>query len=190
MAWKRFPIPEFDHRPLRGLTYTPPVPISKTEEDSLVATALSGDESGVGAYAVEPNADLLEKLSFNGDHRQMIMCIVPAGDCRLLGRSMAWYNQRAYVLDGNSADAEIIHEWHTPRTHNTRLGPDDGVSLDRRVIYLLSGRILEDEDRGNRVMIDADWSPGDGRAGYRILAGCDKGDDNFHDTCLMISWPQ
>lgn len=190
MAWKRFPIPEFDHRSLRGLTYSPPETISKSEEDSLVAAALSGDQSGLGAYGVEPNAELLERLSFNGDHQQMILCILPAGGCRLLGRSMAWYNQRAYVLDANSPDAQVIHEWRTPRTHNTRLGPDDGVSLDRQVIYLLSGRILEDEDRGNRVMIDTGWSPGAGRAGYRILAGCDKGGDNFHDTCLMVSWPQ
>ena len=74
------------------------------------------------------------------------------------------------------------------RTHNTRLGPEDGVMLDRPVVYILSGRILEDCDYGNRLMIDTGWSPGEGQAGYRILAGCDKGGDNFHDSCFMLSW--
>ena len=28
MSWKRFPVPEFDYAPLKGLTYAAPAPIS------------------------------------------------------------------------------------------------------------------------------------------------------------------
>ncbi len=188
MGWKRFPVPAFDHRPLKGLDYTPPEVISKEEEARIVAAANAGDASVAGAYGVEPNPALLEKLSFRGDNRQMILCALPGPGAHLLGRSLAWFNQRAYLLDKNAADAEVLEKWRTPRTHNTRLGPEDGVTLDRSVIYILSGRILEDCDYGNRLMIDADWSPGDGKAGYRIVAGCDKGGNDFHDSCFMLSW--
>lgn len=186
MAWKRFPIPEFDYRPLRGLTYQEPEPIPKSEEEALVTAASSGDTSGAGAYPVTPDPGLLEALKFNGDYQQMVLCILPDG-ATIQGRSMAWHNQRAYLLDANADTAEVVHEWRTPRTHNTRLGPDDGVEAGRNVLYLLSGRILEDEDRGNRIMIDNDWSP-EGANGFRILAGCDKGGDNFHDSCFMVRW--
>ena len=188
MAWKRFPVPPFDYRPLKGLDWKQPAVISKDEEARIVAAAKAGDASVAGAYAVDPDPALLERLAFGGDHRQMILCALPGPGAHLLGRSMAWFNQRAHVLDGNTADAEVLHTWRTPRTHNTRLGPEEGVTLDRAVVYILSGRILEDHDRGNRVMIDTDWSPGDGKAGYRIVAGCDKDGDNFHDSCFMLSW--
>ena len=188
MAWKRFPVPEFDHRSLRNLNYTPPNPISEKEEEALVISARAGDTSQFGAYAVMPNAELLKRLNFRGDVQQMILCILPSEESNLLGRSMAWFNQRAYILNGNSADAKVIYEWRTPRTHNTRLGPDNGVKLDDPVVYLLSARILEDENRGNRVMIDQNWTPENGRQGYRIIAGSDKDETNFHDSCFMVSW--
>lgn len=188
MAWKRFPVPPFDHRSLKELKYQAPEVISKDDEARIVAAAQTGDASVAGAYAVEPDPALLERLAFRGDYRQMMLCALPGPGAHLLGRSLAWFNQRAHVLDRNAADAEVLQTWRTPRTHNTRLGPEDGVTLDRAAVYILSGRILEDHDRGNRVMVDADWSPGDGKAGYRIVAGCDKGGDNFHDSCFMLSW--
>lgn len=188
MAWKRFPVPQFDHRSLKGLTYSPPTTISKEEEARIVKGAADGDASVAGAYGVEPDAALLEKLAFRGDVQQMVLCALPTLETTLLGRSMAWFNQRAYILDANTPDAAVLHKWRTPRTHNTRLGPEDGVMLDRPFVYLLSGRILEDHDRGNRLMVDADWSPGEGRGGYRVVGGCDKGGDDFHDSCFMFTW--
>lgn len=188
MSWRRFPVPEFDHRALRGIDYAPPAPVSKEEETRIAAAAASGDPSVAGAYAVEPDQALLEKLCFRGDYRQMILCALPGPGAHLKARSMAWFNQRAYVLDRNDAGAETLYSWRTPRTHNTRLGPQEGVTLDRPFVYLLSGRILEDHDRGNRVMVDPAWAPGGGHAGYRVICGCDKGGDNFHDSCFMFSW--
>jgi len=188
MAWKRFPVPEFDYRPLKGLNAAPPEPIAPEEATRIAEAAAGGDASVAGGYAVAPDPKLLERLELRGDHRVMVLCALPGAGAHLLARSMAWYNQRALVVDGNGADAEILYNWRTPRTHNTRLGPEDGVTLDRAVLYLLSARIREDELRGNRILIDNDWTPGEGRAGFRVLAACDKGEDNFHDSYFELSW--
>ena len=116
-----------------------------------------------------------ERAFCNWDEDALTLAVAAAKDC-LTG------------MDKNAVDAEVLEKWRTPRTHNTRLGPEDGVTLDRTVVYILSGRILEDCDYGNRLMIDTDWSPGQGKAGYRIVAGCDKGGNDFHDSCFMLSW--
>ncbi|MGI9406885.1 MAG: hypothetical protein ACR2O4_11000 [Hyphomicrobiaceae bacterium] len=187
-AWKRFPVPEFDYRSLKGLTYAPPKAISSDDASRIVEAANASDASAAGGYAVEPDPALLERLSFAGDVRQMILCALPGDDRHLLARSNAWFNQQVFVLDANAEKGEILFDWQTPRPNNTRLGPEDGVALDRSVIYLLSGRVLDDHTRGNRLIIDADWDPGDGRQGFRVLAGCDEGEDNFHDSYFELSW--
>ena len=86
----------------------------------------------------------------------MFLCAMPGSNRHVLARSYAWNNQRAFILGGNAADAEIICNWRTPRPNNTRFGPEDGAALEQPVVYLLNGRILEDGIRGNRVMIDSD----------------------------------
>jgi len=193
MAWIRFPVPAFDSGPLKKMAYEPPAPISGAEAARIVKAAEAGDSSVAGGYAVEPDAALLEKLDFRGDYRTMILCALPGPGARLLGRSYAWFNQRAFILDRNAADAEILYNWRTPRPMNTRFGPETGVILDRATICILSGRILADHTRGNRVMIDHDWSPGDGLAGFRIAAACDEGGgkeggDDFRNACFELSW--
>ena len=188
MAWKRFHVPKFDHRPLKGLTYSAPPIIGRDEEARIAEAAAAGDASIAGAYGVEPDAALLERLAFQGDCKQMMMCALPTAGGHLLARSYAWFNQRAFVLDGNAPDASVLHEWHTPRPNNTRFGPEDGAPIERRVIYLLNGRILDDHTRGNRIMVDANWTPDDGAGGYRIIAACDPGEDNFHDSCFEVTW--
>lgn len=188
MGWKRFPVPEFDHVSLKGLDFVPPDPISADEEQRIIAAASGGDASVAGAYAVTPDEGLLQRLSFEGDDIQMILCALPPGGADILGRSMAWFNQRAYFLNSNAADAEVLMTWHTPRTHNTRLGPENGTNVQLPYLYLLSGRITEDSTIGNRVMIESDWAPEDGGEGVRIICACNKGDPNFHDSCFAISW--
>lgn len=188
MAWKRFPVPEFDYMPLKGMAYVPPAVISADEASKVIEAAAGGDAAAAGGYGVEPDEALLERLSFRGDIRTMVLCALPAAGAHLLGRSYAWFNQRAFILSGNGPDAEVLHEWKTPRPMNTRFGPEEGVTLEASHVYLLSGRIVSDYTRGNRVMVDKDWSPGDGRAGFRIVAACNEGEDNFHDTCLQFTW--
>lgn len=186
-AWKRFPVPEFDYRSLKGLAYDPPAPIPADEADRIAAAARAGDRSVAGAYAVEPDAALLESLAFQGDPAQMILCAAPGDGARLLGRSNAWYNQRAYFLDRNAADAATLLEWRTPRPNNTRFGPEDGLAPPDAALYLLSGRILANHALSNRLMIQSGWS-GDGRSGFRVIAACDSGANDFHDSCFEFSW--
>jgi hypothetical protein len=188
MGWKRFPVPEFDHGSLKGMDFVPPGPISSDEEQRIVKAAKAGDPSVAGAYAVTPDSGLLERLAFEGDAIQMILCSLPPGGAHVLGRSMAWFNQRAYFVDANTPDAEILMSWQTPRTHNTRLGPENGVDVEVPCFYLLSGRVTEDSTIGNRIMIESDWTPETGGSGYRIVCACNKGDPNFHDSCFMVSW--
>ena len=188
MEWKRFPVPAFDYSALKDRAFEPPAPVSDAEATRIAEAALAGEHAVAGGYAVEPSTALLESLKFRGTYSQMILCALPGPGAQLLGRSYAWFNQRAFVLDRNAPDAETLYCWRTPRPMNTLLGPETGVVLDRAVIYLLSGRVLGDHTRGNRVMIDQEWSPGDGRAGFRVIAACDDGNDNFHDTCLELSW--
>jgi hypothetical protein len=192
MAWIRFPVPEFDSAALKKRAYDPSAPISGAEEARIVKAATAGDASVAGGYAVEPDAALLKRLNFKGEYRTMILCALPGPGAHLLARSYAWFNQRAFVLDRNAADAETLYCWHTPRPMNTRFGPETGITLDRAVVYILSGRILSDHTQGNRVMIDRDWSPGGGRAGFRIAAACDEGGGedgaDFRNSCFELSW--
>lgn len=189
MAWKRFPVPTFDHEPLKNMAYDPPAPIANEEAARIAEAASAGDRSVAGGYAVEPDSALLERLDFQGEHRSMILCALPGPGAHLLGRSYAWFNQRAFILDRNAQDAETVYRWHTPRPMNTRFGPETGVTLDHAAIYILSGRILGNHTRANRVMIDPNWSPAKGRMGFRVAAACDEGDDHFHDSCFELSWP-
>ena len=71
---------------------------------------------------------------------------------------------------------------------NTSLGPKEGVTLEHQVVYLLSGRIVSDYTRGNRIMLDHAWTPPAGRAGFRVIAACDEGEDDFHESCFEFSW--
>ena len=187
MAWKRFPVPEFDYAPLKNLTFDSPAPVSAAEAAE-IAEAAAGGKPRCGGYAVEPNSELLERLEFHGEYRQMILCALPGPGAHLLGKSYAWFNQRAFVLDRNEADAEILLNWRTPRPMTTRFGPETGVPLDRAAIYILSGRIVGNHTRGNRMMIDKDWQPPHGGEGFRIIGACDEGADDFHDSCFEVTW--
>ena len=188
MAWKRFPVPEFEYRSLKARPYSAPGPISAEEAARVVEGLAAGDRSLAGAYAVTPDPALLERLDFRGDFQTMVLCALPGSGAHLLGRSYAWFNQRAFIVDRNAADAEVLYNWRTPRPMNTRFGPEDGVTLETAPVYVLSGRIVADHTRGNRVMIDSDWAPGEGCEGFRILAACNEGADDFHDSCFEFSW--
>ena len=189
MEWKRFPVPEFDHKPLRGLTYEPPSPISATQAQEITTAAAQADASVAGAYAVEADPALLERLSFSGEHAIIMLCAMPRPDAHLLARSRAWFNQRAFILDGNTAQANILYEWSTPRTFNTCLGPQDGVTLDTAAIWILTGRIISDYTHANRVMVDTNWTPDNNLNGFRVIAASDVEAGQFHESCFELTWP-
>ncbi len=188
MDWKRFPVPEFDCSALKGLTFEPPDPISQTQALATAAQAASTDASLAGGYVVEPDTALLERLNFSGEHAVIVLCALPGSGAHLLARSRAWFNQQAFILDGNTVDAQILHDWRTPRTFNNRFGPDDGLELSCTSIWILTGRVTADHTHANRVMIDTGWIPDNNRKGFRVIAAGDTEQGRFHDSCFELAW--
>jgi hypothetical protein len=190
VAWKRFPVPEFDYEPLRDLSAPPAKPIARSEADALAAKCKAGDLSVCGGYAVAPGAALLDRLKVKGDDAHAVMCLLPQKSVRLLGRSWAWRIQGAWVLDSLEAgSAKVLHHWKTMRPMNTRLGPDDGVTIKARICYVLTANRFADHWISNRSVIENAWSPGAGRKGFRILGGSDPELNDFHHTYLAFDWP-
>lgn len=189
MAFLRFPIPEFDYKQFDGLNWEPPEYISSNEVERLTAARADGDAGALGAYAVSPDGALFEKLDVRGDHCHAVMCVLPDGDNHLLGRSYAWWNQRVWILDGfDAASANVVYDWHTPRPKNTRLGPDDGVTVPGGVYFVISGHMYDDHWLGNRTIIDSDWGGGDAAGGFRVLGASKDNANEFFDCCLSFSW--
>ena len=190
MQWERFQVPEFDYSALRNMVYEPRELLSSREACDIASRHTQGEAAAYGAYLCEPGPALVERFNFQGQHATAILCILPKSGARLLARSRAWFRQRLIILDDNGADGNVLHEWKTPRPFNTRLGPDDGVVLEHPVIWILSGRILDDQTRANRVMADALWKPDGERAGFRIVAANDTEKHQFHECCIEVSWSE
>ena len=190
VAWKRFPVPEFDRDAFKDMAYEAPPILSAAEAADLITKRDAGDASVYGAYAVIPDDALFDRFTIQGEHRHAIMCLLPDEPVHLLGRSWGWHIQRALILDSLDADsAEVTFEWRTPRPMNTRLGPEDGVTTNGGVAYVMTGNRYADHWIANRSIIQNDWEPGDGKSGFRLLAATDDELDDFHDCYLAFAWP-
>ena len=190
VAWKRFPVPEFDHNEFKDKSYAAPTRLSLVEADALLAKFRMGGIELRGGHVVMPAEALFERFQVKGEYRHVVMCLLPPGPVHLLGRSWAWKIQRALILDSlDAGSAKVLHDWKTPRPINTRLGPDDGVTLSADVCYAISGNKYADHWLGNRSIIDTGWSPGAERQGFRILGGGEPDMDDFHHTYLAFDWP-
>lgn len=188
-GYRRFRVPEFDHIALKNMPWKPPVFLDPGEAQRFVAARLKGDTSSVGAYPVMPSDALFDRLGLRGDYRHALLCILPDRVVTLLGRSMAWPIQQAWIL--SSLDPEspgILAQWKTPRPMNTRLGPDNGIELTDKVVYALVGHRYGDHWIGNRSIIQADWKKEASSGGFAILSSANKDVDNFHDCNLYFSW--
>ena len=131
---KRFPIPKFDRDAYKNMEWAPPRLLSADEQQKLVAAARAGDPSVVGSYAVDAGEAFYDRFKIRGPHRHVVMCVLPPGKARLVGRSWAWFIQRALLVDSlDAAKARVLHDWTTPRPMNTRLGPEDGVEVEVRL---------------------------------------------------------
>ena len=71
---------------------------------------------------------------------------------------------------------------------NLRLGPDEGLTHGGGILYTLCGQGYGDHWLGNRTILDNDWSPGNGREGFRILAAGVDDSQDFHDCYLSFTW--
>jgi hypothetical protein len=189
MYAKRFPIPEFNRDELKDLPWTAPSFLSKDEVAQVIARQRSGDASACGGYHVGGDDELFAKLKVEGDHRHAVMCVLPDKPVKLLGRSCAWALQRAILVD--SLDAErfkTIIDWRTPRPMNTRLGPEEGVSIAGAIVYAICSHKVGDHWIGNRTCLEHTWRGLPAGAGLAVLSGYNPEINDFHDCNLYFSW--
>ena len=152
---KRFPIPEFDRDRYKNMAWKEPALLSRDEQSRLAAAARAGDASAYGCHAVEADDAFYERFKVQGPNRHVVMCVLPKGQVRVVGRSWAWPIQRAVLVDSlDVAGARVLQDWTTPRPMNTRLGPDEGVALEGGVVYAVLGHRHGDHWIANRTLED------------------------------------
>jgi len=145
VAWKRYPIPEFDHQQYQDMQWSAP---------ALQDAASVG--SGAGATAVSLDSDVANRFSLSGEHLHAVVCNVPAAGAHMLGRSHAWKIQRMLLI--NAGNGEVVADWKTPRPINTRLGPDDGIDLPGGAYLVVCGYKYADElDDFDHVCLTFSW---------------------------------
>lgn len=183
---KRFPVPEFDRDLYKNLPWSKPDPLSSEQVTSLAAAATNGEEKA-GAYPVAVGEALAGRFSFKMEGQPAVMCVLPGKEVRVTGRSWAWSIQRALIIDSLDADkAQVIADWHTPRPMNTRLGPDAGIALLQRVVYILCGHKYAEHWIANRTLIDTE-SQANGNS-VSVLSATDDSINDFHACNITLTW--
>ena len=188
VGFKRFPVPEFEHVALKNMPWKPPVFLDPAEAQRLVAARLEGDTGALGAYPVLPSDALFDHLRLRGEHRHALLCILPDRAVTVLGRSTAWSIQQAWIVSSlDPQSLSMLAQWKTPRPMNTRLGPENGIELTQRIVYVLVGHRYGDHWIGNRSIVQADGKKEATGGGFAIFSAASDV-DNFHDCNLYFSW--
>ena len=183
MAYIRFSIPEYDYKQFNGLSWKAPdlMSLEETEKHTSISEG--------GCCPVEAPKEVLEQLDIRGEHCHAGTCVVPSPGAHLLGRSWAWWKQRVVIVDTLVPGAiNILHDWRTPRSMNTRLGPEDGVPLSSGTFFILASHQYDDHWLGNRTFLDNEWDGADANNGFRVLATSKDGSEDFSETCLTFTW--
>lgn len=183
---KRFPIPEFDRDQCKNRAWSPPTLLGSAEQVRLKDAAKKGDVTAYGAYAVALDPAVAAKFKFEGPHLHAVMCVLPNGTVRMVGRSWAWPVHRALVLDGMDANAQVIADWTTPRPMSTRLGPNDGVEIKGGVVYLVVGNRYGSSWIANRSL--AESASAGGAQGFDVLSACGDDNNDFHACNVVFRW--
>ena len=189
MGYVRFPVPEFDHEPLKDLPWEAPAYLSDADIAKVRDQQKAGDAGAPGAYPVMPSDDFSDKFAIRGDHRHAVMCVLPAGGGHVYGRSTAWANQRLLIVDSlDPAALNVIADWKTPRPMNTRLGPEDGISLEGGTYFAVPVHQFADHWIGNRTLIRNDWDESTRANGFAMLSASDEDLDDFHECNLYVEY--
>jgi hypothetical protein len=184
---KRFPVPDFDRDLFKNLPWTEPSTLSPEEVSTLSDTSQQTEGSAIGAYPVAVSAELAGRFEFKMDGKSAVMCILPAKEVLMSGRSWAWPIQRALIIDSlDPGRATVLADWKTPRPMNTRLGPDKGIVLPARIVFVLCGHQYADHWIANRILVSNDE---DGPVrGFSLLSASDDRINDFHSCNLTFSW--
>ncbi len=186
---KRFPIPAFSYEQFKNMEWAAPALLSADEQARLIAAARAGAADAYGCYAVDAPEAFYDRFKLRGAHRHVRMCLLPAGEVTLVGRSHAWAVQQALLVDSlDAARCSVLHEWTTPRPMNTRLGPDLGVTLPGGVVYAVCSHRYADHWIVNRTLTAP--AHGTDRNGYDLLSASDDDVNDFHACNLSFRWPR
>jgi hypothetical protein len=181
---KRFPVPDFDRDLFKNLPWTEPSILSPAEISTL---AESGREGLIGGHPVAVSDDLAKRFKFQMDGKSAVMCLLPAKAVRMTGRSWAWTIQKALVIDSLDPErAVVLADWTTPRPMNTRLGPDNGIVISARIVFVLCGHQYADHWIANRTLLSSE--KGASATGYSILSASDDRINDFHSCNLTFDW--
>jgi hypothetical protein len=184
---KRFPIPSFEYDRYKNLDWRPPQYLTADRQRDVLATAKNGSAASYGAYPVQASPAFYERYRLKGDHLHAMMCVLPETEVHVLGRSHAWAIQQALVVDSlDPNSSEVLLEWKTPRPVNTRLGPENGVSLKRRVVYVVCSHRYADYWLVNRTAVDA--TPLSGKTGFSVISASDDAINDFHACNVSFDW--
>jgi hypothetical protein len=182
---KRFPIPAFDYEQFKNMDWAPPKLLSRAEQEQKIAAARSGASESFGGYAVAAEPGFYERFKLRGPYQHAVMCVLPKGDVKLVGRSHAWAIQQALVVDSLDPErSKVLFEWKTPRPMNTRLGPDNGVTFPGDVVYVVCSHRYADYWIVNRTLIDHPSA----QTGFGIISAYDDSINDFHACNLSFSW--
>ncbi len=183
---KRFPIPEFDRDAFKNRAWSAPVLLDAAGQQRLRDAAKRGETGACGGHAIAVDAALAAKYKFEGAHLHALYCVLPPAPVQLVGRSWAWPIQRALVLDGSAAaTAQVLADWTTPRPMNTRLGPDNGITLPGGPVVVLLGHRVGERWIANRTLVSGDGSTAG--KGFSVISACGE-DNDFHACNLTFSW--
>jgi hypothetical protein len=183
---KRFPVPEFDRDQYKNMDWSEPKYLSAVEQARLIASAKAGDEKVYGCYPVKADEAFFERFKLKGQHKHVLMCLLPKKEVKLVGRSWAWPIQRALIVDSiDPARASIVQEWKTPRPMNTRLGPDSGTVLSGGPVYVVAGHQYADHWIVNRTLVEKKAAEG---KGFGMLSATEDDNHDFHACNLTFSW--
>ena len=183
---KRFPIPAFAYEQYKNREWAAPGLLSTEEQNRLKLAAKAGDASAYGCHAIDAGTDFYDRFKLRGPHRHVRMCLLPERPVSVVGRSHAWAIQGALLVDSvDAARCNVLHEWTTPRPMNTRLGPENGVTLPGGAVYVVCSHRYADHWIVNRTLVAG--TPGGN--GFDLLSASDDDINDFHACNLSLRWP-
>ena len=184
---KRFPVPSYSCEQYKNMEWDAPVLLSAEEQSRRIAAAEAGSADAWGCFAVDAPEAFYDRFKLRGAHRHVRMCVLPARDVTVVGRSHAWAIQQALLVDTlDAARCHVLHDWKTPRPMNTRLGPDNGVTLRGAVVYAVCAHRHGDHWIVNRTLTAR--ADGAEEGGVDLLSASDDDVNDFHACNLSFRW--
>jgi hypothetical protein len=183
---KRFPVPEFDRFRYKNLAWSAPALLDNVTVQSKRRGA--GAERAPSAVAVALDDEFCARFRLRGPHRHVVMCVTPACDISLVGRSYAWPIQRALIVSSLDADrTTVLADWTTPRAMNTRLGPEHGIVVSGGEFYIVCAHGNGDHWIFNRTLIESALDA-TGRSELRVASATGEDNNDFHACNVTATW--